>query len=118
MIFIIFRSYKLEDLFLLIYDTIEQLFRMSIGRLFGLKPIDYNYKPIVHGNYPGKNILDFDEERSKLFEKKYEEIDFLVLNDYISVEEGNKRTDQLLKEEYRCGFLITLGGHYETVRVI
>ena len=36
--------------------------------------------------------------------KKYEEIDFLVLNDYITIEEGNKRTDELLKEEYRCGF--------------
>ncbi len=117
MIFIIFRSYKLKDLFLLIYDTIGQLFRMTIGRLFGLRLIDYNYKQIIHRNYSGKNILDFDEERSRIFEKKYEEIDFLVLNDYISVEEGNKRTDELLKEEYRCGFLKTLGGHYETVSV-
>ena len=28
-----------------------------------------------------------------------------------------KEIDELLKEEYRCGFLITLGGHYETVSV-
>ena len=45
MIFVIFSSYKLE-FFRLVYHTIDQLFRMTIGRLFGLKPIDYNYKPI------------------------------------------------------------------------
>ena len=39
MIFIVLRSYKPKDLFLLIYDTIEQLFRMTIGRLFGLRPM-------------------------------------------------------------------------------
>ena len=44
-------------------------------------------------------------------------IDFLVINDYITIEEGNKRIDELLKEQYRCGFLITRGGHYETVSV-
>ena len=116
MIYIVFSSYKL-DFFRLFYHTIDQLFRITIGRLFGLRPIDYNYKLIVHRKYSGKNILDFDKERSKIFEKKYEEIDFLVLNDYISIKEGNKRTDELLKEEYRCGFLITLNGHYETVSV-
>ena len=117
MIFIVLRSYKLKDLFLLIYDTIEQLFRMTIGRLFGLRPIDYNYKLVDHRKYYGKNILDLDEERSKIFEKKYEEIDFLVLNDYITIEEGNKRTDELLKEEYRCGFYRTLGSHYYTCSI-
>ncbi len=117
MIFIVLRSYKLKDLFLLIYHTIEQLFRMTIGRLFGLRPINYYYKPFDQKKFYGKNVLDLEEERSKIFEKKYEEIDFLVLNDYITIEEGNKRTDELLKEQYRCGFLITLGGHYETVSV-
>ena len=117
MIYIVFSSYKLQNLFELIYDTIGQIFRMTIGRLFGLEPINYDYKPIDQRKYYGKNVLDFDNERSKIFEKKYEEIDFLVLNDYITIEEGNKRTDELLKEEYRCGFLITLGGHYETVSV-
>ena len=117
MIFIVLRSYKLKDLFLLIYDTIEQLFRMTIGRLFGLRPIDYNYKLVDHRKYYEKNILDLDEERSKIFEKKYEEIDFLVLNDYISIEEGNRRTDELLKEEYRCGFYRTLGSHYYTYSI-
>ena len=116
MIYIVFSSYKL-DFFRLVYHTIDQLFRMTIGRLFGLNPIEYNYKPFDQRKYYGKNVLVFDNERSKIFEKKYEEIDFLVLNDYITIEEGNKRTDELLKEEYRCGFLITLGGHYETVSV-
>ena len=116
MIYIVFSSYKL-DFFRLVYHTIDQLFRMTIGGLFGLESIDYDYKPINQRKYYGKNVLDFDNERSKIFEKKYEEIDFLVLNDYITIEEGNKRTDELLKEEYRCGFLITLGGHYETVSV-
>ena len=116
MIIYIFYSYKLE-FFKLVFHTFDQLFRMTIGRLFGLKPIDYNYKPFDQRKYYGKNVLDFDNERSRIFERKYEEIDFLVLNDYITIEEGNKRTDELLKEEYRCGFLITLGGHYETVSI-
>ena len=103
MIYLVFSSYKL-GFFRLVYDTIDQLFRMTIGRIFGLEPLDYNYKPINQRKYYGKNVLDFDNERSKIFEKKYEEIDFLVLNDYITIEEGNKRTDELLKEEYRCGF--------------
>ena len=111
MIYIVFASYKL-DFFRLVYHTVDQLFRMTIGRLFGLKPIEYNYKPFDQRKYYGKNVLDFDNERSKIFEKKYEEIDFLVLNDYITIEEGNKRTDELLKEEYRCGFYRTLGSHY------
>ena len=115
MIFVIFKSYKLES-FRLIYDTIEQLFRVSIGRLFGLRAIDYNYKPQTQRNFLGKNILDFDTEKSKVFKKKYEEIDFLVLNDYITIEEGNKKTDELLKKEYGYGFLVTLDGHYETVK--
>ena len=113
MIFIIFKRYKLEFL-KLIYHTIDQLFRMTIGRLFGLRPIDYDYKPFDQRKYYGKNILDFDDERSKIFQKKYDEIDFLVLNDYITIEEGNKRMDELLKEEYRSGFLSTLDGHYIT----
>ena len=116
MFYIVFSSYK-SEFFELVYHTIDQLFRMTIGRLFGLEPLGYNYKPIDQRKYYGKNILNFDSERSKIFEKKYEEIDFLVLNDYITIEEGNKRTDELLKEEYRCGFLITLGGHYETESV-
>ena len=113
MIFIIFKRYKLEFL-KLIYHTIDQLFRMTIGRLFGLRPIDYDYKPFDQRKYYGKNILDFDDERSKIFQKKYDEIDFLVLNDYITIEEGNKRMDELLKEEYRSGFYLTLDGHYIT----
>ena len=113
MIFYVFIYYKLE-FFKLVYHTIDQLFRMTIGRLFGLKPIEYNYKPFDQRKYYGKNVLVFDNERSKIFEKKYEEIDFLVLNDYITIEEGNKRTDELLKEEYRCGFYRTLGSHYYT----
>ena len=117
MIYIVFSSYKLKNLFELIYDTIDQIFRMTIGGLFGLEPINYDYKPIEKRKYYGKNVLDFDNERSKIFEKKYEEIDFLVLNDYVTIEEGNRRVDELLKEEYRFGFLITLGGHYETVSV-
>ena len=88
---------------------------MTVGRLFGLKPINYNDKPINQRKYYEKNVLDFDNERSKIFEKKFEEIDFLVLNDYISVEEGNKKTDQLLKEKLRCGFYKNLQGYYETV---
>ena len=111
MIYIIFSSYKFQ-FFRLIYHTFDQLFRMSIGRLFGLRPIDYNYKPIDQRKYYGKNVLDFDNERSKIFEKKYEEIDFLVLNDYITIDEGNKKIDKLLKEEFRTGFLVTLDGHY------
>ena len=117
MIISVMCSYKPSDLFLLIYDTIDQLFRMTIGRIFGLKPIDYNYKPIDQRKYYGKNVLDFDNERSNIFEKKHEEIDFLVLNDYITIEEGNKRIDELLKEEYRYGFLVTLNGHYEESKV-
>ena len=113
MIYIVFSSYKFQ-FFRLVYHTLDQLFRMTIGRLFGLRPIDYNYKSIDQRKYYGKNVLDFDNERSKIFEKKYEEIDFLVLNDYITIEEGNKRIDELLKEEYRCGFLVTLDGHYYT----
>ena len=116
MIYIVFSSYKL-DFFRLVYHTIDQLFRMTIGKLFGLKPIDYNYKPFDQRKYYGKNVLDFDNERSRIFERKYEEIDFLVLNDYITIEEGNKRTDELLKEEYRCGFYRTLGSHYFTCSV-
>ena len=116
MIIFVMCSYKLKDLFLLIYDTVNQLFRMIIGRIFGLKPIDYycNYKSFDQRKYYGKNVLDFDNERSKIFEKKYDEIDFLVLNDYITIEEGNKRTDELLRQEYRCGFYRTLGSHYYT----
>ena len=112
MIFIVLRFYKLKDLFLLIYDTINQLFRITIGRLFGLKPIDYYFKALDQRKYYGKNILDFNDERSKVFKKKYEHIDFLVLNDYITIEDGNKKTDDLLKKEYGYGFLVTLGGHY------
>ena len=113
MIIYVFYSYKLE-FFKLVYHTVDQLFRMTIGRLFGLRPIDYNYKPFDQRKYYGKNVLDLEEKRSKIFEKKYEEIDFLVLNDYITIEEGNKRTDKLLKQEYRCGFYRTLGSHYYT----
>ena len=112
MIYIGFSTYKI-DFFRLVYHTVDQLFRMTIGRLFGLETIDYDYKPIDQRKYYGKNVLDFDNERSKIFEKKYEEIDFLVLNDYITIEEGNRRIDELLKEEYRYGFLVTLGGHYK-----
>ena len=114
MIYIVFSSYKLKNLIELIYNTMDQIFRMTIGRLFGLAPIDYDNKPIEQRKYYGKSVLDFDNERSKIFEKKYEEIDFLVLNDYISIEDGNKRTDELLKQEYRFGFLVTLDGHYYT----
>ena len=113
MIYIIFSSYKFE-FFKLFFHTFDQLFRMTIGRIFGLEPIDYDYKPIDQRKYYGKSVLDFDNERSKIFAKKYEEIDFLVLNDYISIEEGNKRTDELLKQEYGFGFLVTLDGHYYT----
>ena len=116
MIIYIFYSYKLE-FFKLVFHTFDQLFRMTIGRLFGLKPIDYNYKPFDQRKYYGKNVLDFDNERSRIFEKKYEEIDFLVLNDYITIEEGNIRTDELLKKEHGYGFLVTIDGHYETVKV-
>ncbi len=111
-IYIIFKSYKLTEFIKLVYQTIDQLFRMTIGRLIGFKPIDYEYKPITERKYFGKNILNFNEEKCKVFEKKYEHIDFLVLNDYITIEEGNKRTDELLKKEYGYGFLVTLGGHY------
>ena len=116
MIFIVFYSYKLK-FFKLVYHTIDQLFRITIGRLFRLEPIDYDYKPINQRKYYGKNVLDFDNERSKIFERKYKEIDFLVLNDYITIEEGNKRIDKLLKEEYRSGFLVTLNGHYKMCEV-
>tara|TARA_B100000989_G_scaffold297894_1_gene285152 strand:- start:926 stop:1279 length:354 start_codon:yes stop_codon:yes gene_type:complete len=112
MIFIVIGSYKF-DLFKLVYHTIDQIFRLTIGKLFGLKPINYDYKPFDQRKYFGKNILDYDGERTKVFKKKYEEIDFLVLNDYITIEEGNKRTDELLKKEYNYGFLVTLDGHYE-----
>ena len=40
---------------------------MIIGRIFGLEPLDYNYKPIDQRKYYGKNVLDFDNERSKDF---------------------------------------------------
>tara|TARA_X000000950_G_scaffold73017_1_gene90675 strand:+ start:351 stop:626 length:276 start_codon:yes stop_codon:yes gene_type:complete len=90
---------------------------MSIGRLFGFKPIDYNYTPFDQRKCYRKNVLDFEDERSKIFQKKYEEIDFLVLNDYTMIEEGNKRIDELLKEEYRSGFLVTLNGHYKMCRI-
>ena len=113
MIFIIFKRYKLE-FFKLVYHTIDQLFRMTFGRLFGLRPLNYYYKPFDQRKFYEQNVLDFDNERSKIFEKKYEEIDFLVLNDYITIKEGNKRTDNLIKEEYRCGFYHTFGGHYYT----
>ena len=115
MIYIVFSSYKFQ-FFKLVYHSIDQLFRMTIGRLFGLEPIDYNYVPFDQRKCYGKNVLDFDNERSKIFEKKYEEIDFLVLNDYITMEEGNKKIDELLKKEYSYGFLVTLDGHYETVK--
>ena len=114
MIYIVFSSYKLKNLYELICDTIDQIFRMTIGRLFGLKPIDYNYKQIDHRKNYGKDVLDFYNERSKIFTKQYEQIDFLVLNDYITIEEGNKKTDELLKKEYGYGFLVTLDGHYYT----
>ena len=116
MVYIVLSSYKL-DFFRLVYHTVDQLFRMTIGRIFGLEPIDYDYKPIDQRKYYGKNVLDFDNERSKIFEKKYEEIDLLVLNDYITIEEGNKRIDKLLKEEYMSGFLVTLNGHYKMCEV-
>ena len=112
MIYIVFSSYK-SQFFKLVYHTIDQLFRMTIGRLFGLELIDYSYAPFDERKCYGKNVLDFDCERSRIFEKKYKEIDFLVLNDYMTIEEGNKRIDELLKEEYRYGFLVTLGGHYK-----
>ena len=115
-IYIFFSSYKFQ-IFKLLYHTIDQLFRMTIGRLFGLELIDYNYALFDKRKCYVKNVLDFGNERSKIFEKKYEEIDFLVLNDYITIEEGNKKIDELLKEEYRYGFLVTLNGHYETVKV-
>ena len=57
------------------------------------------------------------KNRLEVFEKKYLEIDFLVLNDYTTLKEGNKRTDELLKKECGCGFLLTLSGHYETVKI-
>ncbi len=114
MIYIVFSSYKLKNLLELIYDTIDQIFRITFGKLFGLEPINYDYKPIKQRKYYGKSVLDFENERSKIFAKKYEEIDFLVLNDYISIEEGNKKTDELLKKEYGYGFLVTLDGHYYT----
>ena len=116
MIYIVFSTYKL-DFFRLVYHSVDQLFRMTIGRLFGFKPIEYNYKPFDQRKYYGKNVLDFDNERSKIFEKKIRRDRFLVLNDYITIEEGNKRTDELLKEEYRYGFLVTLNGHYKECEV-
>ena len=68
MIFIIFYAINLNSL-KLIYHTINQLFRMTIGRFFGLRPIDYDYKPFDQRKYFGKNVLDFDNERSKIFQK-------------------------------------------------
>ena len=115
MIFNVFLSYKFK-FFKLICDTIGQLFRLTIGRLFGLEPIIFYYEPNINRKYFEKNVLDYDKERTKVFKKKYEEIDFLVLNDYITIDEGNKRTDELLKKEYGYGFRVTLGGHYETVK--
>ena len=53
----------------------------------------------------------------KYLRKNYVEIDFLVHNDYITIEEGNKRTDELLKKEYGYGFRVTLVGHYETIKI-
>ena len=50
----------------------------------------------------------------RFFRKQYDEIDFLVLNDYITIDEGNKRMDELLKKEYGYGFYLTLDGHYIT----
>ena len=111
MIYIVFSSYKFQ-FFRLLYHTIDQLFRITIGRIFGLEPIDYDYKPIDQRKYYGKNVLDFDNERSKVFEKKYEKIDFLVLNGYISIDVGNKKIDILMKEELRVGFYHNLNGYY------
>ena len=54
MIYVVFSSYKFQ-FFRLVYYTLDQLFRMTIGRLFGLRPIDYNYKPIDQRKYYGKN---------------------------------------------------------------
>ena len=50
MIYIVFSSYKFQ-FFRLVYHTLDQLFRMTIGRLFNLKPIDYNYKPCEKRKY-------------------------------------------------------------------
>ena len=83
-IFIVFYSYKFQ-FFRLVYHTADQLFR-NYRKIIWLK-INYDYKPIDKENI----FLDFDNERSKIFEKKYEEIDFLVLNDYITIKEGNKK---------------------------
>ena len=68
MIYIVFSSYKLE-FFRLVYHTIDQLFRMTIGRFFGFKPIDFDYKPFDQRKYYGKNVLDFNNERSKYLRK-------------------------------------------------
>ena len=64
MICYVFIYYKLE-FFKLVYHTVDQLFRMTIGRLFGLRPINYNYKPFDQRKYYGKNVLDFDKSCSK-----------------------------------------------------
>ena len=90
----------------------NEILRITIGRLFRLKAINYEHEQIQPRKHFGKNIFDFDDERPKAFQKKYEHIDFLVLNDYITIEEGNKKTDELLKKEYGYCFLVTLGGHY------
>ena len=112
MIYIVFTSYKLGELFRLVCHTVDQIFEITIGCLFRLKPINYEYKPIPHREYSEKNILDFQVERSKIFEKKYEKIDFLVLNNYISFDEGNKQTDRIMKDELRVGFYHNLRGYY------
>ncbi len=112
MLYLVFTSYKLSELFKLFFQTITQIFRITIGKAFGLKPINYTYRTSDQKKYLGRNILDFDKEKFKVFEKKYAEIDFLVLNNYITIDEGNRKTDDLLKKEYGYGFLTTLNGHY------
>jgi len=115
MIIIVLYSYGLTGLLRLVYDTINEIFRITFGRLFGFETKRYENEQIPPRGYFGKNILDFEGEKSKIFEKKYEEIDFLVLNYYIGIEEGDRRIDGLLKEEYRCGFYRTLGSNYSEV---
>ena len=112
MLYLVFTSYKPSELFKLFFQTITQIFRITIGKAFGLKPINYTYRTSDQKKYLGRNILDFDKEKFKVFEKKYAEIDFLVLNNYITIDEGNRKTDDLLKKEYGYGFLTTLNGHY------
>ena len=55
---------------MLTYHTIDQTFRLTIGKLFGLEPTNYYYEPISYRKYFGKNVLDYDEEGNKVFEKK------------------------------------------------